>query len=164
MKKKIILGVIVLIAGFAVVFSYKGFADKASISQNKIFADKKDDIVQGENINKNGPVIEVDQKTFDFGIVKYGDVSEHIFKITNTGNENLEILKLSTSCGCTKATINEEDKIILPGEAVDMIVTFDPAVHKDDSDLGELQRIVYIRTNDFNNNETEVEIRANVVK
>jgi len=158
MNKKIALILVVLALSSAIIFifNYGIFDDEGFGLKNK------DNNIM-ENI-KNGPLIEVDQKYYDFGIVKYGDVAKHIFKITNAGTENLEILKLSTSCGCTKASIADEDKIILPGKSVDMIVTFDPAVHKDDTDLGELHRIVYIRTNDLENNEIEVEITANVIK
>ena len=111
-----------------------------------------------------GPNIKVSPDTYDLGTVIYGDVPERIFKITNTGNEPLEILKLSTSCGCTKASVAEEDKIIAPGDSIDMLVTFDPAVHKDNIDLGELVRVIYIKTNDQNQSEVEVEITANVIK
>ncbi|MDF1498640.1 MAG: DUF1573 domain-containing protein [Patescibacteria group bacterium] len=160
MNKKIALILVVLALGSAIIFIFNhGMFDNEGFG----LKNKDNNINITENI-KNGPLIEVDQKYYDFGIVKYGDVAKHIFKITNVGTENLEILKLSTSCGCTKASITNEDKIILPGKSVDMIVTFDPAVHKDDTDFGELHRIVYIRTNDLENSEIEVEITANVIK
>ena len=58
----------------------------------------------------------------------------------------------------------KEDKVIAPGQSANLLVTFDPAVHKDDSDLGDLIRIIYVRTNDPENSEVEVEITAKVVK
>ena len=126
---------------------------------------KADSVVNNvDNITKRGAEIEVVSPVFDFGIVKYGDVAEHVFKIKNKGNEPLQILKLSTSCGCTSATIADEVKVIQPGKEVDMLVTFDPAVHKDDSDLGELTRVIYIVSNDEKNPEIEAKITANVIK
>ncbi|MEK7072143.1 MAG: DUF1573 domain-containing protein [Patescibacteria group bacterium] len=127
-----------------------------------------------ENININadvletpkvsGPAINITPQTYDLGTVVYGDVAKHIFTIKNVGDKPLEILKLATSCGCTKVSVADQDKIILPGESVDMIVTFDPAVHKDDSDLGELSRIIYVTTNDPQNPKVQTEITANVIK
>lgn len=111
-----------------------------------------------------GSAILVSPLAYDFGRVVYGDVAKHAFKIKNTGGKNLEILKLSTSCGCTKAVVAEADKIIAPGEEIDMLVTFDPAVHKDDSDLGGVTRVIYIKTNDSASPETEVIITADVIR
>ena len=147
---KIILAVFVFVISFIVFSNYE-----KSVSLNNI---------QDEIITRNGPAIEISEKSHNFGIVKYGDISEHVFKITNVGTEDLEILKISTSCACTKANVADKDKIISPGESADMLVTFDPAVHKDDSDLGELQRIVYVKTNDSENDEVEAEITANVLR
>lgn len=120
-----------------------------------------------EPINKtviNGPVIEVSPTAYDFGTVVFGEVAEHVFQIKNSGNQSLKILKLSTSCGCTKASVEEDEKTIAPGDSADMLVTFDPSVHKDDHDLGYITRIVYIKTNDSEKPEIEVEITANVIK
>lgn len=129
-------------------------------------------ISPNDNININGPdipiikgpIIEVTPESYDLGTVVYGDVARHTFTVKNSGDEPLEILRLSTSCGCTKATVAEEDKVIAPGQSVDMLVTFDPAVHEDDHDLGDVTRVVYIKTNDSNNPEVEVEITATVIK
>ncbi len=115
------------------------------------------------SVKVSGPRLEVSPESFDFGTVVYGEVAEQSFELKNIGSKALEILRLSTSCGCTKAKMAEGDKVIAPGESVKMEVSFDPAVHKDDSDLGELTRVVYIRTNDSEIPETEVEIFANVV-
>jgi len=165
MKKNKHLGVlfvflIVIVFG---VINYKKLIDKDFSKNNSLISDKNI-IITNEADQKEGATIEINEKLFDFGVVKYGDIVSHVFKITNQGSEDLEIFKISTSCGCTKASVEEEDKIILPGKTVDLIVTFDPAVHKDDTDLGELQRIIYIKTNDLINEEAEVKITANVIK
>ena len=111
-----------------------------------------------------GPAITITPSRYDLGTVIYGEVAEHTFVVKNSGDEPLEILRLSTSCGCTKAAMAKEDKVIAPGQSANLLVTFDPAVHKDDSDLGDLIRIIYVRTNDPENSEVEVEITAKVVK
>lgn len=111
-----------------------------------------------------GPAIEIASASHDFGVVKYGEVVSHNFVVKNNGNKPLQITKLSTSCGCTSAKMADEDKIIPPGESREVQVSFDPAVHKDDGDLGELTRIIYIKSNDPDNPEAEAQIFANVIK
>ncbi len=49
-----------------------------------------------------------DQKEFDFGTAKEGDIVEHTFKFTNTGKVPLTILNARSSCGCTVPEWPEE--------------------------------------------------------
>ena len=111
-----------------------------------------------------GPVISVSPLKNDIGTVIYGDVARYAIKVKNVGDQDLAIQKLSTSCGCTKAQIAESDKIIAPGKEVEINVSFDPAVHKDDSDVGEIVRVIYIKSNDPKNPEVQSELNAFVVK
>ena len=111
-----------------------------------------------------GPSIRISPEAYDFGEVIYGQVARQTFQVSNVGNQALEIQRLSTSCGCTQAFMAESDKIIAPGQAVELVVTFDPAVHKDDTDIGELTRVVYVRSNDPNQSEVEINLKANVIK
>ena len=117
-----------------------------------------------QNLATSGSQIVVEPEFYDLGTVIYGEVARHSFNVNNTGDEPLEILRLSTSCGCTQAAMKDDQAVIAPGETAEMVVSFDPAVHQDDTDLGELTRVVYIRTNDASQPETEVTIKANVVK
>lgn len=43
-----------------------------------------------------------DKEVFQFGIIKPGDVIEHKFHFTNTGNQDLLIKDAQASCGCTQ--------------------------------------------------------------
>ena len=63
-----------------------------------------------------GPIINISPIKNDIGEVVYGDVARYVIKAKNVGDQNLIIQKLSTSCGCTKAQMNEADKIIAPGK------------------------------------------------
>jgi len=47
------------------------------------------------------PVIEFDAKEFDFGTIKQGDKVEHVFKFKNTGKNDLSVIEVRPSCGCT---------------------------------------------------------------
>ncbi len=111
-----------------------------------------------------GPIISLTPLKNDLGTVIYGDVATYTIKATNLGDMNLIIRKISTSCGCTKAKIEETDKVIAPGKSADIAVSFDPAVHKDDTDVGELVRIIYINSNDPKNPEVQSELNAFVIK
>lgn len=47
------------------------------------------------------PAFKWTQETHDFGTIAEGDIAEHTFKFTNTGEAPLIISNASASCGCT---------------------------------------------------------------
>lgn len=59
----------------------------------------------------------------DFGAVTKGDILEHTFYVTNTGNANLTITSVKPECGCTVAEYTKN--VILPGEKGMVQVSFD---------------------------------------
>lgn len=120
----------------------------------------------GKFLNKKtlGPIISVTPIKNNIGTVIYGDVATYTIKVANNGDADLVIRKISTSCGCTKAKIAETDKVISPGKFADVLVSFDPAVHKDDTDVGEIVRVIYINSNDPKNPEIQSELNAVVIK
>jgi len=74
----------------------------------------------------------------------------------------LKITRVSTSCGCTKASVEKEE--LGAYESTTVNVSFDPAVHKDDTDLGDLTRTIYIGTDNPNYQNLESKFTATVVK
>lgn len=52
----------------------------------------------------------------DFGVIREGDLEsvKHTFRIKNTGEEDLKILKVKNSCGCTTSQPSSEN--LKPGE------------------------------------------------
>jgi len=52
---------------------------------------------------KNLPEITFKYKNYDFGVLIEGEKVSHVFKFKNTGNADLVITKVSTTCGCTVA-------------------------------------------------------------
>ena len=68
-------------------------------------------------------VLAFEELQYDFGKVPQGDVLEHLFKFTNSGNDKLVIQSVQPSCGCTGATIGDK-KEFLPGETGEIKVTF----------------------------------------
>ncbi len=67
--------------------------------------------------------ITFDNLEFDFGTINEGDVVDHTFTFTNTGNVPLIIQNATPSCGCTVPNWSKEP--ISPGESGKIEVAFD---------------------------------------
>ncbi|MCF8302097.1 MAG: DUF1573 domain-containing protein [Bacteroidales bacterium] len=78
---------------------------------------------EGKNNKADLPEITFKETEHDFRKVIRGEVVSYNFKFTNTGNGNLLISNVSTSCGCTVSEYPEEP--ISPGEEGYVTVTFD---------------------------------------
>lgn len=106
-----------------------------------------------------GPELKAIPETYDFGKIKAEDgVVTAEVKLKNTGSQALEILGISTSCGCTTAEADKE--ILLSGEVTNLKIEFDPNVHEGLTGL--LKREVYIRTNNPNEPETIIRVTVTV--
>ncbi len=104
------------------------------------------------------PHIEITPASYDFGNIPYTKV-ETRFQVRNAGGSPLEITGVSTSCGCTTAEI--ESKSLLPGAITGLHVTFDPQLMGEE---GDILRVVYIKSNDPQQPEVEIELRGMVIK
>lgn len=98
----------------------------------------------------------------DLGQVVYGDIPTTTFTLTNFTPLPVKITRVSASCGCTSAEVEREE--LGAYEAITVNVSFNPAVHKDDSDLGEITRTIYVDTDNPNFPKLTSTITANVVK
>ena len=107
-------------------------------------------------------VVALDHREKDLGTVLYGDVAEIEFSLVNFSSLPITVIRVSTSCGCTKARIEKET--LSPYEKTSVFVSFDPAIHKDDSDLGDVTRSIYIDTDQKLFARIEASIHANVIK
>ncbi len=110
-------------------------------------------------ISNRIPTIEVSPSTKDLGDVTKEGFS-YMFIVKNTGGKPLLINRVSTSCGCTLATIESEN--IQPGESTGLLVTFNPKLMKEEI-KGKISRTIFIKSNDLENPEVEIKITANVV-
>ncbi len=97
----------------------------------------------------------------DLGTVIYGDVPETNFVILNNTEQVVVLTRVTTSCGCTQAF--PEKDVVQPGESINMKVTFDPAVHGDATDVGDLARTIYVETDHQNYPRLENTISATVI-
>ncbi|MBL7036721.1 DUF1573 domain-containing protein [Candidatus Microgenomates bacterium] len=121
------------------------------------------DLEGGINIYKESNVeVTMLPKTQDLGKVIYGDVAKTILTLTNFTPLPIKITRVSTSCGCTKAEVEKNE--LGAYESTEITVSFDPAVHKDDTDLGNLTRTIYISTDNPNFPKLESTFTANVIK
>lgn len=121
------------------------------------------DLAGGRNayIEAKAP-IELTPKVKDLGKVVYGEVATAQFELTNNSMHTVEITRVSTSCSCTKAEVVV--KSLAPGVSTIVNVSFDPAVHKDDHDLGDVTRTIFVNTNHPEVDEVTASIKAQVVK
>ncbi len=74
-------------------------------------------------IKKIGPRISFNNKNFKYGQIKEGKEIDHSFFFRNTGDEPLEIMNVSVTCGCTVPTYSFMP--ILPGATSKIDVHYD---------------------------------------
>lgn len=103
------------------------------------------------------PKIVFDKEIHDFGTIKQGDKLTTTFMIRNNGRDELQILKVKPSCGCTITEIDR--KILKNGESAKLNITFDSA-GKD----GLQEKHINIYTNDPKNFNTVISLKAKIIK
>ena len=69
--------------------------------------------------------IAFEEESFDFGEISQGDIVEHLFKFTNTGQVPLLITDTRVTCGCTTPSYTKEP--IMPGGQGEILVKFNSA-------------------------------------
>ena len=104
------------------------------------------------------PDIELPTASYDWGQVTQGDVVTVELPVHNAGQGDLHIETVTTSCGCTSA--NVEPKVIPPGGEGTLTVRYDSGVHPDE---GPIMRLIYIASDDPDEPEAQVEVRADVL-
>jgi|CZKP01.1.fsa_nt_gi hypothetical protein len=87
------------------------------------------------------PQLYFSETLHDFGTVKEGQVVEYTFKFKNSGQGVLEVKNVSTSCGCTVASISS--KTLKPGEEGTLRVELDTKDRE-----GKMNRNITIQSND----------------
>lgn len=108
--------------------------------------------------NFTQPQVKVIPSSYDFGRIDPEPVGKS-FELKNTGESTLKIEQISTSCSCTTAEVTARE--IAPDRSTELRVSFDPTA-MDPPIRSEVMRIVYIETNDPNQEETKIKITATV--
>ena len=123
--------------------------------------------------------IEINPLEYDAGTVSMAaGLVKKTYEIKNTGDGDLKIDRIWTSCHCTTARLKVGEKVssefgmdgsspfwsqkIAPGQTGYLEVTFDPAYHGP-AGLGPVIRAIYLSTNDPQNKKVEVRLSANVI-
>lgn len=108
-----------------------------------------------------GPDLVLAQTEVDLGPVVNGEVRTIEIPLQNLGEKDLIIEAVSTSCGCTQATITPAT--IAPGESAVLEVQFDSGAHGPEEN-GPVMRQVFIASNDANEPEIEFRITADILR
>lgn len=103
--------------------------------------------------------IELEATHLDLGDVPNGEIATRDVVVRNTGDAILVVDALSTSCGCTTATL--EPMQIGPGESGTLHIAFDSGAHGEEL-TGPLVRQVFLNSNDPAQPEATVELSVNV--
>ncbi|WP_010180986.1 DUF1573 domain-containing protein [Aquimarina agarilytica] len=111
-------GILIFAGVFAMslVSCKKNAADK--VSEEKVVEAAERDAKAGDF-----PVMKFNELEHDFGTINEGDVVEHLFTFTNTGNTPLVITDAKGSCGCTVPTYPKNSPIA-PGATGEIMVKF----------------------------------------
>lgn len=102
------------------------------------------------------PIIDVDDPDYDFGRLAGAPAVTHAFIISNIGDEQLSILDVRTSCGCTATALSKLE--LAPGESVELEVTVDLT-----SFSGHISQAIYVSSNDLINRKLTLHITGQVI-
>lgn len=166
MEKKLLIGILIFtlaIVGVGVFFS-SGTPSKAEL------------------VKTSGARAETPELNYDFGNIAYkGGLVQHTYKIKNTGNQELKIANLSTSCHCTKVYFEKNGQkgpafgmkgsggvsnwvgTLAPNEEGKLTAVFDPAFHGPQG-TGQISRVVSAETNDPARQYIEFSFTGDVTK
>ena len=112
--------------------------------------------------NESHTSVSISPESRDLGEVVYGDVATQEFTLSNNTKDIVNITKITTSCSCTSAIAQKTQ--LQPDESTILTVSFDPAVHKDNTDLGDITRTIFVNTDNINFPQITAEITAKVIK
>lgn len=87
------------------------------------------------------PKLEIEQPTFDFGVMQAGETQERTFVIRNAGRSSLSIKAGRPSCGCV--TVHFKDQDLAPGESCDFLVSWKPTITEEN-----FRKTVPVHSND----------------
>jgi hypothetical protein len=74
--------------------------------------------------NKSGPMLKMDDISFNFGTIAAGKRVNHVFKFVNSGDSPLLLANVHATCGCTVAKSWPKDPI-MTGQGGEIVVEFD---------------------------------------
>ncbi len=103
------------------------------------------------------PHIKIEEMKYDFGNIKEGKLVTHEFKVKNIGTENLKLIKINTSCGCTAVLTKKTN--IAPKDSTYFRIEFNTYRR-----IGPQKKHIYVFSNDPKNKQVRVTFTANIIK
>ena len=147
MKHFIKISTLALIIGFT--SCQKKIEASSEIDETKVKQAEERDAKTGKS-----PVISFESQEHDFGTITEGDLSEHIYKFTNTGESELLIIDVKPSCGCTVPEFTKEP--IAPNGTGEIKIVFDS-----NGKAGEVNKTVKVVAN-TKEGEHELKFKAKI--
>lgn len=106
------------------------------------------------------PQVSLETTEFEFGDVVNGLIVEKDLQVTNSGDADLVVETVTTTCGCTKASL---DPMTIPaGGSATLHIEFDSGAHGPEL-TGNIMRQVILISNDPNQPEATVTFNATVL-
>ncbi len=106
------------------------------------------------------PQISLEMSEFDFEDVVNGEIVTKDVVVTNSGQSDLVVETVTTTCGCTTATLNPMS--IPAGGTATLHIEFDSGAHGPEL-TGQIMRQVILISNDPEQPEATVELVANIL-
>ncbi len=147
MKKQILFS----IALFTLIFTACEKKASAKINTTNIETAKERDA----KLSLGAPIIEFDQKEYDFGTVTEGEKVQGVFKVTNLGKVDLIITSVKPSCGCTTPDWTKE--AIAPGATGEIKFEFNSA-----NRVGKQNKSITVKSNAEKNTEV-IRLKGTVI-
>jgi hypothetical protein len=110
--------------------------------------------------SRGEPQIVVETLQFDLGDVPNGAIAARDVIVRNAGDGVLVVEGISTSCGCTTASL--EPMRLDPGASGTLHIEYDAGAHGPEL-TGTLVRQVFINSNDPAQPEVTVELAVNII-
>lgn len=102
-----------------------------------------------------GPAIEFTDSVVDYGSIEQGSDGIRIFTFTNTGDEELVIQKVYSSCGCTIP--KKPESPIAPGEKGEIQVKYDT------NRVGPIRKTITVNSNAVSTPIVSLKIKGTVL-
>jgi hypothetical protein len=96
--------------------------------------------------------------SYDAGSVVKGSSAVADLAVRNLGDRPLTVAGVSTSCGCTKATL--APMVIPAGGEAKLHVEYDSAAHEED--MGFIERFIFISSDDPDENDARISFTVTV--
>ena len=112
-------------------------------------------VISSAFAQESGAEINFETSTIDYGIISNGSDGQRIFSFSNSGNTDLIIQNVQSSCGCTVP--KKPDGPIAPGKSSEIIVIYDT------NRIGPFRKTITVTTNVLKNPIIALKIKGTVL-